>query len=122
MLLREPHNAAVRELLDPMGRLPHPILDGNGEARASSIIIEHIPFRTFFSRKGGVVVDKACLEEFEFFSLSVSFPRPLFTVLSMFALALLEGADEAACDISDSVKVVRDRDSGCGCVRRVDRA
>jgi hypothetical protein len=111
MLLREPCNAAVRELLDPMGRLPHPILDRDGKARALSIIIEHVPFRTFFSRKGGAVVNKVHPEEFEFFSLSVSFPRPLF------ALMLLEGANEAVHNISDSVKVVHDLDSSCSCVR-----
>jgi hypothetical protein len=116
MLLREPCNAAIRELLDPVSGLPHPILYRDGKARASSIVVEYVSFWTFFSGESSVVIHKAHPKEFEFFPLSVILPGPLFTVLSMFVFMLLEGSDEATGNIGDGVEVVSDLDSGCSCV------
>jgi hypothetical protein len=115
MLLREPCNAAIRELLDPMSGLPHPILDRDGEARAPPVAVEHIPLWAFFGRESGLVIDEACPEELELFPLSVMLPGPLFTILPMFVFMLLEGMDEAAGNIGDGVEVVHDLDGSCGC-------
>jgi hypothetical protein len=112
MLLRESRNATIGELFDPMSGLPHPILDGYGEARASSVAVEYIPFRAFFSGQGGAVVDESCPEEFEFFPLCVALPRPLFAILPVLTLPLLKGADETPRDVSDRVEVVCDLDGG----------
>jgi hypothetical protein len=114
MLLRESRDAAVGELFDPMSGLPHPILDGDGEARAPPAAVEHVPFRTFFRRQGGMVIDKPRPEELEFFPLGIALPGPLFTILSMFTLPLFEGMDKAPCDVGDSVEVVCDLDGSCG--------
>jgi hypothetical protein len=114
MLFGESRDATVGELFDPMSGLPHPILNGYGEARASSVTIEYVPFGAFFSGQGGTVVDESRPEELEFFPLGVTLPGPLFAVLSMLALPLLEGADETACEVSDCVHIVRHLDGGCG--------
>jgi hypothetical protein len=50
MLLGKPRDTTVRELFDPVSRLPHPILDRDSEAWASSITVEYIPFWTLFGR------------------------------------------------------------------------
>jgi hypothetical protein len=71
MLLRKPCNMTIRELLDPVSRLPHPILNGDGKTWASPVIIEYIPVRAFFSGESGVIVDESCLQEFELFPLGV---------------------------------------------------
>jgi hypothetical protein len=115
MLLKESHNATVRELLDPVSRLPHPILNGDGKARAMSITVEHIPFRAFFSGKCGTVVDKMCAEELEFLSLSIALPGPLFAVLPMLIFTLLKSTDEAVGNVGDSVEVISNLDGRCGC-------
>jgi hypothetical protein len=122
MLLGKPRNAPVGELLDPVGRLPHPILDGDGKARASSIAIEDIPLGAFFSGEGSAVVNEARPEEFELLSLGIPLPGPPLPVLSMLAFALFKGVDETACDVSDRVKVVRKLDGSCGSARRIDRS
>jgi hypothetical protein len=115
MLLREPRNAAVGELLDPISGLPHPILDRDGKARASPIAVEHIPLWAFFGRESGPVIDEVCPEELELFPLSVMLLGPLFAILPMFAFTLLKGTDEAMGDISNGVEVVHNLDGSCGC-------
>jgi hypothetical protein len=120
VLFGESRNTAIRELLDPVGWLPHPILYRDGKAGALSIAVEYIPLRTFFSRKGGAIINKARPEEFKFFPLSVSLSGPLFAVLLMFMLALLEGADKAAHNVSDGVKVVRDLNGSCSRAGQID--
>jgi hypothetical protein len=120
MLLGESCDATVWELLDPMGRLPHPVLDGDGKARASSVAVEDIPVRAFFGRKGSAVVDKACSEKLEFFSLGVPFPGPLLLIRLVLALALFKGADEAACEVGDCVHVVCHLHGGRGSTGQVD--
>jgi hypothetical protein len=115
MLLRKPHNAAVRELLDPVSRLPHPVLDRDGKARASSVAIEHIPFWAFFSRERSAVVDKARSEEFELLSLGVALSGPLLAILLMLAFVLFESMDETPGDIGDGIEVVSDLDGSGGC-------
>jgi hypothetical protein len=117
MLLREPHNTTIRELLDPISRLPHPVLNRDGKAGAMAVAIEHVSFRALFSGEGSMVVNEVHMEELEFFSLSVMLPRPLLTVLPVFVFTLLEGADEATSDVSDGVKVISDLDGGCSCAR-----
>jgi hypothetical protein len=115
MLLGEPCDATVRELLDPMSGLPHPILDGDREAWTAAVVIEYIPFRAFFGGQSGVVVNKVCPKIFEFFSLGVMFPRPLLMILLVFPFSLLEGSDEAAGNVGDGVEVIRDLDGRGGC-------
>jgi hypothetical protein len=100
MLFGESHNATVGELLDPVSRLPHPILDRDRKAWAAAIVIEYIPVGAFFGGERGTVVDETCLEEFEFFPLSVTLPGPLFAVLLMLPLSLLEGSDEATSNVT----------------------
>jgi hypothetical protein len=58
MLFRKPYNMTVRELFDPMSRLPHSVLNGDSEARAMSIMVKDVSFRTFFRGKGGIIVNK----------------------------------------------------------------
>jgi hypothetical protein len=113
MLLGEPRDATVRELLDPMSRLPHPILNGDGETWALSVVIENIPLRALFSGKGSAIIDEACPKEFELLSLGIPLPGPLFLVLLMLALTLFKGADEATCEVSNGVEVICDLDGGC---------
>jgi hypothetical protein len=117
MFFGEPCDMTVWELLDPMGRLPHPILDGDGKARASSVAIEDVPLGAFFSGEGGAVVNEARPEKLEFLSLGILLPGPLLPVLSVLAFALFKGADEAACDVSNRVKVVSNLDGGRGSAR-----
>jgi hypothetical protein len=50
MLLGESRDVTVGELLDPVSGLPHPVLDGDGEAWASPVAVEHVSFRAFFGR------------------------------------------------------------------------
>jgi hypothetical protein len=121
VLFGESRDATVGELLDPMGQLPHPVLDGDSEAGASSVAVENIPFGAFFCGKGGAIVDETRLEEFELFSLGVPLPGPLFSVCPMLALTLFKGADEAACNVSNRVKVVGDLDGSGGSAGRIDR-
>jgi hypothetical protein len=114
MLLGESRNTTVRELLDPVSGLPHPILNGDHEAWTAAITIEYVPLRAFFSGKCGTVVDKACPKVLKLFSLGVMLPGPLLTVLSMLPLALLEGPNEAMSNVGDGVKVVSNLDGGSG--------
>jgi hypothetical protein len=114
MLLGEPHHVTVWELFDPVGRLPHPILDGDGEAWAVAIAVEHVSLRAFFGGESGAIVDKACPKEFKLFSLGVVLPGPLFTVLPVFVFSLFEGLDETTGDVSDGVEVVCNLNGGGG--------
>jgi hypothetical protein len=120
MLLWESHDAAVGELFDPVSGLPHSILNGDGEAGAASVAVEDIPIRAFFGREGSVVVDQTRSEKLEFLPLGVPLPGPLFLIRSVLAFALLESADEAACDVGDCVKVVSDLNGGLGSARGID--
>ena len=117
MLLGKPHDATIGELLDPVGRLPHPILNGDCKAWAAAVAIEYVPIRALLSGESGVVVDKAGLEELELFSLGVPLPGPLFLVCSMLTFALLEGADKTARDVGDCIKVISDLNGGFGSAR-----
>jgi hypothetical protein len=120
MLLGESCDTTVWELLDPMGRLPHPILDGDSKARASAVAVEDISVRAFFGGKGSAVIDEARSEILEFFSLGIPLPGPLLLIRSVLAFALLKGADEAAREVGDCVHVVCHLDGGCGSTGRVD--
>jgi hypothetical protein len=117
MLFRESRDATVWELLDPVSGLPHPILNWNGKAWAAAVTVEYISLGALFGREGGMIVNKTCPEELEFFFLSVVLPGPLLVVFLVFMLTLFEGSDEATGDIGDCVKIVGDLDSGCGCTR-----
>jgi hypothetical protein len=50
VLFGESRDATVGELFDPVSRLPHPILDGDGEAWAPPIAVKYVPLRAFFGR------------------------------------------------------------------------
>jgi hypothetical protein len=113
MLLGESRDTTVRELLDPVSGLPHPILNGDGEARAPSITVEYIPLRAFFGGQSGAVVDESCSKELEFLLLCVTLPGPLLAIFPVFVLSLLEGANETPRNVRDCVKVIRDLDGGC---------
>jgi hypothetical protein len=122
VLFGESRHATIRELLDPVSGLPHPILDRDGKTRAVTVLVEHIPLRAFFSGESGAVVDKACSEEFKFFSLTVMLLGPLFTVLLVFAFALLKGTDKSVGNVSDGVEAIGDLDGGCHSTGGIDRA
>jgi hypothetical protein len=117
MLLRESCNVAVGELLDPVSGLPHPILNGDGKAKAAAIMIEYIPLRALLGGKGGTIVNEACTEKLKFLPLGVTPPRPLFPIFPVFMLVLLEGADEPTGDVSDGVEIVSELDGSRSCVR-----
>ena len=112
MLLKESCNATIRELLDPVSGLPHPILNGDGEAWATAIAVKHVPLRALFSRESGTVVDETCPEELKLFPLSVALLGPLLVVFFVFAFTLFEGLDEAMGNVGNRVKVVSDLDGG----------
>jgi hypothetical protein len=120
MLLRKACDASIRELLNPVGRLSHPILNGDGKTWASTISIEYVSIGAFFSGECHVVVNKAGMEEFEFFPLIVMLPGPLLVILLVLTLLLLEGIDKAIGDVGHSVKVVSDLEGSLSSVGQVD--
>jgi hypothetical protein len=115
MLLKEPRNVTIWELLDPVSGLPHPILNGYGKAWAATVMVEYIPLWAFFSGEGVAIIDKVCTKEFKLFFLGVALPGPLFAILFVLALMLLEGADEAVGNVGNSVEVISDLDGSCHC-------
>jgi hypothetical protein len=120
MLFRESHNMSIRELLDPVSRLPHPILDGDCIAWTAAIAIEYLPLGAFFGGEGGPVVNKPRPKILKLFSLGVTLPRPLFTILLVLLLLLLKSSDKAPSDIGDSVEIVCNLDGGGSSAGRVD--
>jgi hypothetical protein len=122
MLFRESCHATVWELLDPVGGLPHPILDRNGETWAAPIAVEHIPIGAFFSRQSGSIVDEVGSEKLQFFPLGVALPTLLLAVFLMFTFTLLEGLNESTGDVGDGVKIFSELDGGGGCAWWVDRS
>ena len=54
----ESRDPSIRELLDPVSGLPHPILNRDGKARAATVTVEYIPLRAFLSGESGAIVDE----------------------------------------------------------------